>query len=176
MWCNDIDWLTSGEVDVISTWSAHVHYVEARWELTCEELTLFMQLEAKYTCGASLTPYNRDYIHSTCYIMEQAILKKEHSTRLHAWTGYILGTSWWDMMMRQILCQIVRCVMISGKSLHISCNYLNHVMNVSTFKVEIVTTCQSWNDLLQANTKLGLCLIFCVTTGNVTKSWIILSR
>ena len=45
----------------------HVYYMEARWELTCEELTLFMQLEAKYTWGASLTPHNRNYIHSTCY-------------------------------------------------------------------------------------------------------------
>ena len=67
MWCNDVDWLTSGEVGMISAWSMYVHHVEARWEVTCKELTLFMQLEVKYTCGASLTPHNRNYIHSTCY-------------------------------------------------------------------------------------------------------------
>ena len=67
MWRNDVDWLTSGEVDVISAWSEHVHYVEARWEVTCEELMLFMPLEAKYTRSSSLTPHNRNYIHSTCY-------------------------------------------------------------------------------------------------------------
>ena len=47
----------------------HVHYVGVRWEVTCKELTLFMQLEAKYTCGASLTPHNRYYTHSTCYTL-----------------------------------------------------------------------------------------------------------
>ena len=62
MWCNDVDWLTSGEVGMISAWSMHVYYVEARWEVTCKELMLFMQLGAKYTYGASLTPHNRNYI------------------------------------------------------------------------------------------------------------------
>ena len=47
----------------------HVHYVEARWEVACEELTLFMQLEAKYTYGASLTTHNHNCIHSTCYTL-----------------------------------------------------------------------------------------------------------
>ena len=70
MWCNGIDWLSSGEVGVISAWSMHVHYVEARWEVTCKELTLFMQLGAKYTYSASLTPHNHNYIHSTCYNLQ----------------------------------------------------------------------------------------------------------
>ena len=38
-----------------------------------------MQLEAKYTCGALLTPHNRNYIHSTCY---KSINKASSSTTL----------------------------------------------------------------------------------------------
>ena len=57
----------------------HVHYVEARWELACEELTLFMQLGAKYTRGVSLTPHSRDYVHSTCYTFQKSDFENEQN-------------------------------------------------------------------------------------------------
>ena len=78
----------------------HVHYAEARWEVTCKELTLLMQLEAKYTCGASLTPHNRNYIHSTCYNGEKVEGESTHllrgrggSKRYHTGNGELIAGS-----------------------------------------------------------------------------------